>query len=179
MKHIIAIITVLLVASSAYADKTAWPNSIVVDEQPLVLVGEGVRKKFMMPLYNIALYKNEALELNDIVVSDEAKVLRLEVTSKLLSTALLTEAVLEGFKNYEGYDEIKEDVRLYLTSFDAELLQGDVYTVFHDPSRGLVTYHNDQLLSIVDNHSFSEGMFNIWLGDRPVNRRLKRDLLGK
>jgi len=180
MKQIITVMMAMLLSvSAAHADKTQWPKKVAIDEQSLNYVGDGVRKKFMMPLYDIALYTLDGTVQDEIVSSDEHKAIRIIVTSKLLSMALFTEAVLDGYKKYENYPEVKDVVRDYLADFDMELVEGDVYTVYHDPERGLVTYHNEEVLNVIDNSNFSEGMFNIWLGERPVNRRLKSDLLGK
>ncbi len=180
MKYIITITLAMLVlglGNVAFAAKTEWPAEVEIREAQLNVVGYGVRRKLMMPLYDIALYTQTGDASETVVTDNEPKALRIVVTSTLVSTALFTEAVLDGYKKYDYYDEVSETVKGYLADFDnIELVEGDVYTVFNDPIEGLVTYHNGEVISIINDRLFADGMFNIWLGPTPVNRRLKSNL---
>ena len=171
-------LAVVLAFASTLSMADEGPETLVIREAQMAKQGEGVRRKFMVPLYDIALY-TVAGQSKETLVSETLSpmALRIEVKSSLVSTALFTEAVLDGFKKYKRYDEVKDIVDGYLAKFVEEIVEGDVYTVFNDPELGVTTFRNDEVLTTINNPLFKEGMFGIWLGERPVNRRLKQNLL--
>ncbi|WP_298636510.1 chalcone isomerase family protein [uncultured Umboniibacter sp.] len=174
-----SVLLALLGLTSITSANAASPETMTLAEAEMQKQGEGVRRKFMVPLYDIALYTVEGQDRETLVSETVSPMaLRIEVRSSLVSTALFTEAVLDGFKKYEHYEEVKQVVQDYLAQFVEELVEGDIYTVFNDPARGVMTYRNGEEFILVENPLFKEGMFGIWLGERPVNRRLKRNLLG-
>jgi len=180
MKHWLICGFVAMVASIVPIAKADAPESLTLNEATMTKLGEGTRRKFVVPLYDIALYISNGQDIETIAQEvSNPMALRIEITSTLVSTALFTEAFLDGFTKYEGYEEIRDDVETYLAAFTAELVEGDVYTLFVDPIEGVQTYHNDELLITVSNPAFKDGLFSIWLGDRPVNRRLKASLLNQ
>ncbi|MEQ3695374.1 MAG: chalcone isomerase family protein [Pseudomonadales bacterium] len=180
MKTLLAsVLVVLLGLTSTHSANAESPETLTLAGTEMQKQGEGVRRKFMVPLYDIALYTVEGQDKETLVSETISPMaLRLEVRSSLVSTALFTEAVLDGFKKYERYEEVEQVVADYLDQFVEELVEDDVYTVFNDPTRGVITYRNGEEYILVEDPLFKEGMFGIWLGERPVNRRLKRNLLG-
>jgi hypothetical protein len=156
------------------------PETLTLNGSQMVKLGEGTRRKFFVSVYDISLYVTEGQEIES-VTSDgiNPMALRLEVTSSRVTTALFTEVVRDGFKKYANYQEIETLVDTFLDQFVEEIVEGDVYTVYADPFQGVITYRNDDVLTIVDSPMFKEGMFEIWLGERPVSRRLKAELLGQ
>ncbi|RMA78410.1 chalcone isomerase family protein [Umboniibacter marinipuniceus] len=179
MKKLFAsMLMVLFGLTTAVSVSAEAPETFTLAEAEMQKQGEGVRRKFMVPLYDIALYTVEGQDQETLVSETISPMaLRIEVRSSLVSTALFTEAVLDGFKKYERYEEVEQVVEDYLAQFVEEIVEGDIYTVFNDPARGVITYRNGEEFILVEGALFKEGMFGIWLGERPVNRRLKRNLL--
>ena len=179
MKKLFAsMLMVLFGLTTAVSASAEAPETLTLAEAEMQKQGEGVRRKFMVPLYDIALYTVEGQDQETLVSETISPMaLRIEVRSSLVSTALFTEAVLDGFKKYERYEEVEQVVEDYLAQFVEEIVEGDIYTVFNDPARGVITYRNGEEFILVEGALFKEGMFGIWLGERPVNRRLKRNLL--
>ncbi len=180
MKTLFAsVLAVLLGLSITHYANAESPETLTLAGAEMQKQGEGIRRKFMVPLYQIALYTVEG-QNSDTLVSETISpmALRIDVRSSLVSTALFTEAVLDGFKKYERYEDVRPLVDDYLAQFVEDLVEGDIYTVFNDPVRGVITYRNGEEYILVEDALFKEGMFGIWLGERPVNRRLKRNLLG-
>lgn len=177
MTKIIIRISAVLCLLFGMAAQAEQPAEITVEGTTLVKKGEGVRKLLMYPLYDIGLYVPKG-DTEGSLGSDQPAALRIEVRSGKVTTARFTEVVLKGFKKYEHYDEVADSVHDYLDSFIYELKEGDVYTVFYKPELGTLTLRSDEEIARVTGNSFREGMFGIWLGERPVNRKLKRKLLG-
>mgnify|MGYP005998823685 CR=1 FL=1 len=110
---------VAVVASIASLANAEAPDTLTLNEATMTKLGEGTRRKFVVPLYDIALYISEGQDVETIPTElMNPMALRIEVTSALVSSALFAEAL-------------------------------------------------------------KDGMFSIWLGERPVNRRLKARLLNQ
>ncbi len=171
---------VAVVASIASLANAEAPDTLTLNEATMTKLGEGTRRKFVVPLYDIALYISEGQDVETIPTElMNPMALRIEVTSALVSSALFAEALKDGFMKYERYDDISEIVDNYLAQFTEEIVEGDIYTVFSDPVEGVITYRNGEVFIVVDNPTFKDAMFSIWLGERPVNRRLKARLLNQ
>ena len=47
------------------------------------------------------------------------------------------------------------------------------------PGRGVEVYKNQEKGSLTEGLIFKQALFGIWLGDKPAQRSLKKELLGQ
>jgi hypothetical protein len=73
------------------------PDSIVVNQQSLVLNGAGVRSKFFMDLYIGSLYLASVQSELEKVIEQPVAVIRLRITSEMITSDKMTDAIKDGF----------------------------------------------------------------------------------
>jgi len=60
-----------------------------------------------------------------------------------------------------------------------EIKKGDVFIIIYAPEEGVVVYKNGTKKGSIDGHDFKKALFGIWLCDKPADKDLKDEMLGK
>ncbi|GLP98109.1 chalcone isomerase family protein [Paraferrimonas sedimenticola] len=154
---------------------------IQVQQQDLVLNGAGVRSKFFIDLYVGSLYlpaKSQAVDA--ILASEEVSAIRLNITSGMITSEKMTDAILEGFDNATNGNpgEMQQRIDDFIGVFNEEIVKGDQYTFNFIPGKGVVGFKNGEQKVIVDGDDFRVAMMKIWLGEKPAQKKLKQQMLG-
>ncbi|GAA4890190.1 chalcone isomerase family protein [Ferrimonas pelagia] len=155
-------------------------ESIEVNDQELVLNGAGIRNKFFMDLYVAALYTSEkGNKAEPMIEGDKPMAIRLNITSGMITSERLVDAMNEGFDAATGGDTsaMEATIEEFMTHFEAPTNNGDQLTFFSIPGQGLVVNKNNELLTTVECEEFRKLVMKVWLGDKPSDRRLKRAML--
>ena len=72
------------------------------------------------------------------------------------------------------YGPIKEKIWRFLG-----IKKGDVFIIMNVPNEGVVVYKNGTKKGSIDGHDFKKALFGIWLCDKPADKDLKDEMLGK
>ena len=159
------------------------PATLEFDGAKLVLNGSGVRKKYMMSLYDGGLYlESKSSDAAAIIAADKPMAIRLEITSGMITSEKMEEALLEGIDNSTGGNTapIQEYTDAFMSAFKEEIKDGDNFNIGYTPGKGIDTYKNGTHLKTIDGGmTFKEAVFGIWLGDKPADKNLKKGMLGK
>lgn len=164
-------------------DGVIIPRRLKFENSTIELNGIGNRSKLWMDLYTQALYlTNLSQDPIEIMNSQTKMAVRLQITSSVVSSKRLTNAINDGFER--SSPEILpslvtriEQLKLLLKD---EIVKGDVYNLFYNPNdTSIWFYKNDVLKGKIPGMDFKKAFFGIWLSDKPVSERLKNDLLGK
>lgn len=158
------------------------PASLKQGSIELVLNGGGIRKKAFFKLYTAGLYvsaktKNAA----DIVNADKPTAFRLTITSSVISSSNMSEAIQEGFEKSLngkiGAMQPKID-QLVATFKSEEIKEGDIFELFYVPGEGVKASKNGKLKNTIPGLDFKKALFGIWLSENPVDSDLKAGLIG-
>jgi hypothetical protein len=152
-----------------------------IENPPLILNGAGIRSKFFFDLYVGALYlQQKNSNAKEIIESNEPMAIRLHIISSLISSKKMRNATLEGFENStnSNISPIKKEIDQFLSVFKDKIKKGDVYTFIYKPSVGTEIYKNGTLKSTIPGLDFKKALFGIWLGDKPAQKSLKKEMLG-
>ncbi|MCO5249503.1 MAG: chalcone isomerase family protein [Chitinophagales bacterium] len=159
------------------------PATIKGASSTLNLNGAGVRKKAFFKVYVLSLYVKNKTKVASAILNDNIeKTANLEITSKMVNSKNMEEAVREGFdKSLNGnIGALSNEIDHFIGIFKNEDIKvGDVFTLHYVPNVGLKASKNGKLLATVNAKGFSEALFGIWLGNNPVEVDLKEALLGK
>ncbi|MFT4644030.1 MAG: hypothetical protein ACI8ZX_000428, partial [Planctomycetota bacterium] len=114
-----------------------------------------------------------------IIAKDESMSIHLEITSKMISSENLTEAIVEGFdKSTNGNTAvIKEEIKTFLASFKEEIVVGNKFDISYKAGMGVLVKKNGKLLTTIDGFGFKKALFGIWLGEKPADKKLKAGML--
>ncbi len=152
------------------------------DGVELSLKGAGVRDKFFMDLYVASLYLGASHEnAKTILHAKEPMALELIILSSLITSEKMEEATKEGFINASGdkLASLQERIDRFIALFKEPIAINDRYTFLYTPTEGTRIYKNKILKTTILGDDFKEALLGIWLGDKPAQKRLKKNLLGE
>ena len=113
--------------------------------------------------------------------SKEGAAIKLNIVSGLITSDKMISAINEGFENATGKKTapLKAKIDKFKGFFKEEIKKGDVFIIMNVPNEGIVVYKNGIKKGSIDGHDFKKAMFGIWLCDKPADKDLKDDMLGK
>ena len=172
-----------LLALFALPVQAGLPKTLELDGSNLVLNGKGVRKKMFMSLYDGGLYlQSKSSNAAAIIAADEPMAIRLDITSGMITSENMEEALLEGMENSTGgkMAPLKEYTDAFMSAFKEKINEGDIFDIAYKPGKGIDTYKNGTFLKTIDGGMpFKKAIFGIWLGDKPADKNLKKGMLNK
>lgn len=170
------------VVSADDSGKIHVPATTTCADQQLQLNGFGTRNKFFIKLYVASLYVQD--RLNDASLFLEmvqASCMRLQITSSKITSEKMIKATQEGFeKATKGNTApIDAEIKTFLSYLEQPIKKGDLFEFAFTPHNVIQVTKNGSQLGVIENKAFATALFGIWLGDVPVQERLKDELLGQ
>ena len=182
----IKILSLVLIVFSAGSMTSTYaavelPESMEYQDTKLILNGQGTRVLFFMNIYESGLYLNSANTNAEEVINDNSTMgIRLDVTSLLLTNEAMEEAIRTGFidSTKDNTEPINDQIGQFMATFHQAIEVGDVYEFIYLPESGLDVLRNSKLLDTIVGLEFKKAFFGIWLSDNPVQKSLKKAMLG-
>jgi len=164
----------------AYAQGKEVPSAVTMNGDELVLNGAGFRSLMGMKMYEAGLYLDKKSQDADaILASDSPQLIRMHIMSGMITAARVEDVVLSGFKATRTYEQYRDEVSLLLKAFAKDVKKGDYYDLYYEPGVGLRAYLNgEETVLVPSDVGFKSALYGIWLSDTPVQRRLKKKMLG-
>ena len=148
----------------------------------LTLNGGGVRKKSFFKVYVLGLYlEQKSKDAVAILKSNEEYIVQLKITSSVVNSGNMSEAIQEGFeKSLKGnVAPLKPKIDAFIGTFSKEAIkEGDLFLLDYVPGTGLKAFKNGKLITTIEGEDFKKALLGIWLGSDPVDAALKTGLLG-
>jgi hypothetical protein len=170
-------VNALEVAGVKLADKAQVGN------ESLQLNGAGIRTKFFFKIYVCALYLPQKQVSGEAIIADEREHrMALHIMHELSSKKLFN-AFSEAIEaNHTAAELATLDVQIKQMAqiFDVvkEVTPGDVITLDYLPASGTQISVNGTARGTIAGAAFNRALLRIWLGGKPVQDDLKKDLLG-
>jgi hypothetical protein len=182
LKKIPSLLIILLsIFSLTPINAAEIPNSMEYQGAKLTLNGYGTRVKFFMKVYNTSLYlgstSNNAEEILD---SDEAMAIRLDVTSSMVTTDAMKDALNSGLVKSTGgnIDPIAEEIKQLTAAFNSDVTNSDFFEFIYMPDTGTNVLKNSTYIDTIPGIEFKKAFFGIWLSNNPIQKNLKKAMLG-
>ncbi|KEQ18679.1 chalcone isomerase family protein [Endozoicomonas numazuensis] len=185
MKKVLLFISALVISLNVLAvelDGVKVPETLNLENQTLQLNGAGIRTKYFLDLYVGSLYtKNKTSDATSVINSKTPVAIQLDITSKLITSEKLTDAVNEGFEHSTGGNiaPLKDRLTAFIGVFKEKIVKGDDFVMFVSPGKGVDVYKNGKKLTTVKGDDFSKALLGVWLGEQPADANLKAKMLGK
>lgn len=157
------------------------PDTYRVGTSELLLNGAGTRSKFFMDLYVASLYTPRAqANAGAIIAADEPQAITLHITSGMITSERMIEATEEGFESATNGNTapLKTDIDQFMTVFQSEIKDGDVFDLVYVPGGGVQVIKNGDHKDTLGDLAFKQALFGIWLSDSPAQKDLKKRMLG-
>lgn len=185
MKKLLILLAIMAaVSTTAYAKSVGSiniPESINTHEKTLQLNGAGVRSKFFIDLYVGALFTSVKTESAENVIKGEIPAaIYLNITSDKITSERLIDALNEGFNGATdgNTSAINSSIKRFIAATFTEVIsKGDEFTLVSIPKEGVYSYKNGKQLSYIQDEAFRQALMAIWLGDKPTDKNLKKNML--
>ncbi|MCK8520675.1 chalcone isomerase family protein [Aquimarina sp. D1M17] len=183
-KFSLLFLTFLLVLSANAQIKigeSSLPEKVTFNGESLVFNGGGIRTKFFFDIYAGALYlKKKSNKASAIANADETMAIELHIESSMMSRSKMAGALRDGFDKATNGNvgPIKDRVEKFIGFIKDEIEVGQVYDIVYEKGKGSVIYKDGKEKGHVTGLDFKKALFNIWLGDKPADKGLKKGMLG-
>ena len=186
IKNLVLFSTLLLLAPLA---RSAELSGIFVDDviaakngDTLVLNGLGLREKFWVDVYVGSLYLGERTnKVADILSSQEAWRIQMDFVYKEVDKEKLITAWKEGFEKNQPEEVLKainDRMEQFYSYFDRNAVANDQYILDYIPGKGTTVTRNKEVLGTIPGDDFKNALLEIWLGNYPADKDLKKGMLG-
>lgn len=176
--------TTLVIAAPAFAKKVGGatiPDSVVIAGADVPLYGAGLRTRSVLKLYAAGLYTTISGNGAAILQADEPMAVHLLIMSRFISKKKMVSALKVGFDKSTGGDvsAIQDGIDQMIAAMDKQPLKPGVgYTLAYEPGVGTTMTRNGEDAVVIEGLAFKQALFGIWLGDNPVQERLKKGMIG-
>ena len=181
LEKLFTIILIFGVFLSSPIYGAATPNQIEYQGSTLTKNGQGTRIIFFMKVYEGSLYletkNSNALEIINL---DAPMAIRIDVTSQMVTADAMKKALSEGLEKSTGNntDSIKKEINQLSSSFDTSVSTGDYYEFIYLPEMGTHVLKNAEVVELIKGMEFKKAFFGIFLSDNPIQKNLKKAMLG-
>jgi len=155
-----------------------FPETLAVNDVELELSCMGLMR-YMVVLkgYVAALYREKDAAAGD-VLADVPKRLEINYFWDIEGEAIGTagdELVVKNLSN-ERLERLRPQLDQILSLYE-DVKPGDRYALTYIPGRGTELALNGVVKGVIEGADFANAYFSIWLGDDPMDRSLKKQLL--
>lgn len=150
--------------------------------ETLQLNGLGLREKFWVDVYVGSLYlPRKSDDVAQILSRPGPWRVQLDFVYKEVSQDKLLTAWREGFEknqSAEALQQLGSRIEEFYSYFPGSAVAGDRYRFDYIPGQGVRTSKNDRVLGVIAGEDFKNALLEIWLGNHPADKSLKRGMLG-
>ena len=157
------------------------PSSMEYQGAKLMLNGQGTRVKFFMKVYDTSLYLgSQSSDAEEILSSNEAMAIRLDVTSTMVTTDAMKDALNTGLVKSTGDNtaRIAEEIEQLISTFTGDVTDSDFFEFIYMPDAGTNVLKNSTYIDTIPGIEFKKAFFGIWLSKNPIQKNLKKAMLG-
>lgn len=186
MKKIILasyLLSLLSIASAAELSGVFVDDEIrAASGETLVLNGIGLREKFWVDVYVGSLYlPAKSDDVAEILSRPGPWRVQLDFIFKEVAPDKLLEAWREGFEknqNAETLQQLQPRIEQFYRYFDSNVVAKERYAFDYLPGQGVLVTRNDSELGLIPGEDFKNALLEIWLGNHPADKKLKKGMLG-
>ena len=156
-----------------------FPEKLSISGAELGLNGGGLREKLgFLDLYVGALYlPQKSRDADKIILGDTPMAIRIVIASGLVTRDRFIEALEEGFDNTSVGKYSPKDIQSFKEFLSDAFEPNDEILLTYRPEKGTILSKNGQVRGSFTGLPFKQALFAIWLGDKPAQNSLKRQML--
>ena len=173
----------LLIGFFSFTNSSAndIPRSIDYENSKLILNGQGTRIVFFMKVYEGSLYLESKSANAEKIINDNAPMaIRIDVTSEMVTADAMKKALSTGLEKSTNGNTgpISNEIDQLASSFNSDVASGDYYEFIFVPEIGTHVIKNNELVEVIPGFDFKKAFFGIFLSNNPIQKNLKKAMLG-
>ena len=117
----------------------------------------------------------------DKIINENAPMaIRLDVSSEMVTADAMKKALSEGLKKStnNNTENISDEIEQLSLSFNSSVTSGDFYEFIYLPEIGTHVIKNNEQVELITGFDFKKAFFGIFLSDNPIQKNLKKAMLG-
>ena len=157
------------------------PKSIEYENSILILNGQGSRVIFFMKVYEGSLYlETKSTDAEKIINDNAPMAIRIDVTSEMVTADAMKKALSDGLEKSTNSNTgpILKQITQLASSFNSAVTSGDFYEFIYIPDIGIHVLKNNELVELISGFDFKKAFFGIFLSNNPIQKNLKKSMLG-
>lgn len=171
-------------ADTRTVNDVTFQTRITVAGKRLVLVGMGEHVMYLLTVYVAGLYlERPRTRAEAVIASEQAKCFLLHIDTRHFTREKFQSLANEGFLcncSAEELEKLKPRIKKFFGLFQkVKLRRGDRIMFVYLPGTGTAVYHQGRRLGVIAGRDFKRALFSLWLGQKPLDLRLKLALLGR
>jgi Chalcone isomerase-like len=181
IRAVLTLATLLLLPLTAHGKEVGgvnFPQTVQAAGKTLQLNGAGLRTRFFIKVYAIALYLEQpSTDATAILTADQVRRAELRML-RSVSASEMAEAIGEAFTANAGgaLPQLQARLDRFKSLFPAAT-SGEVITLTYVPGTGTVVGAGGKDLGTIEGKDFADVLFSAWIGAHPVDDSLKQALL--
>ena len=165
--------------SAAKVPDVSFPDRYATDNMELKIRGTGVlRYMVFVKAYAGVLYLPEDVRSDD-ALSEVPKRLEVEyfhaIKGKDFGPA--TRKMIAENVDDLTYQRLEPKIELHSRMYE-DVKPGDRYSLTYIPGKGTELALNGEPKGTIEGSEFAAALFSIWLGDKPIDKSFKKQILG-
>ena len=106
--------------------------------------------------------------------------IRLDVTSTMVTTDAMKDALNSGLVKSTGNNTgpITEEIEQLISTFNSDVTDSDFFEFIYMPDAGTNVLKNSTYIDTIPGIEFKKAFFGIWLSKNPIQKNLKKAMLG-
>ena len=150
--------------------------------ETLVLNGIGLREYLWIDVYVGSLYVAKKTDnVVEILASPHANRIQMDFIYKKVAHKKFLKTWEDGFSNNqtkETMTALQDRIDQFYGYFDQDVVAKDQYILDYLPGKGTTITKNQKVLGIIPGEDFKNALLEIWLGNFPADKGLKKGMLG-
>ena len=146
-----------------------------------MLNGKGTRVVFFMKVYEGSLYlETKNSDADEIINNSSPMALRIDVISELVTADAMKKALSDGLEKSTNNNTgpILNEIEQLSASFNSAVTSGDFFEFIYIPKTGTHVLKNNELVELIPGLDFKKAFFGIFLSNNPIQKNLKKAMLG-
>lgn len=183
------IISIFLFLSLSFSVQAKELAGVVVEDkitmsngETLILNGMGLREKLWIDVYVGSLYLAKPVNnVAEVLSLPNALRIQMDFVYNEVSSKKLIKAWKKGFKKNQSEQKLKalqSRIEQFYSFFEESAKKNDRYIIDYIPEQGASITKNDTLIGTIEGVDFKDAMIEIWLGNYPADKGLKKGMLG-
>lgn len=157
------------------------PEAIEFEGSTLMLNGKGTRVIFFMKVYEGSLYlETKNSDADEIINNSSPMALRIDVISEMVTADAMKKALSDGLEKSTNNNTgpILNEIEQLSASFNSAVTSGDFFEFIYIPKIGTHVLKNNELVELIPGLDFKKAFFGIFLSNNPIQKNLKKAMLG-
>ena len=164
------------------SNASGLPTEMEYQNTKLILNGHGTRIRFFMKAYEGSLYLESTSNNAEEIINDDAPMsIRMDVISSLVTPDAMKIALNEGLEKSTGNNTnpIIKEINQLNSSLNSEVGAGDFYEFIYLPNSGTHVLKNSKAVDVIPGIEFKKAFFGIFLSNNPIQKSMKKAMLGE